>query len=385
MRSGARLALCVTSVFVAALNFSACGSTNEDSQVTGSAAGAAMSNGSGATSNGGGATNSGGGALNLITGGSSFGLGVAGVDDSCAADVSTGKLVPLDIYIMLDVSSSMLELTATNVSKWDAVKSALETFLKDDASAGIGVGLQYFPIQKPNAPTSCASDRDCTGGTGPCFLKWCYQAAVQLGQVVPCGSNADCGAYLPCTTVAQCSDNTDYICTNIGAACDPRDPSLGTCTAIPPSFCEHTASCDVAAYNAPAAPIATLPGAAAALSASIDAKMPNGTTPTGPALSGAIQQAAAWGKAHPDHRVVVLLATDGLPTECTPTDIDQVSAIAARGVAATPSIDTFVIGVFGPADVALDAPANLDTIAVAGNTTSAYIVDTSQDLSLIHI
>jgi len=75
------------------------------------------------------------------------------------------------------------------------------------------------------------------------------------------------------------------------------------------------------------------------------------------------------------------LATDGLPTECTPTDIDPVAAIAAAGLAATPSIETFVIGVFGPDDVAQNAPSNLDTIATAGGKMNAFIVDTTKDVT----
>src|SRR5450432_2228878 len=378
MRSGARIAIGIASVLAAAVNFTACGSSSHDSMVGGSAAtGAGASMGTAASSSG--------GTVNLNTGGANgvgngSGIGQGGIDDRCAQDVSMAKLVPLDMYIMLDVSSSMLDATASTVTKWDAVKTALETFLKDKASAGLGVGLQYFPIAKPNAPTSCARNADCTGGTGPCFLKWCYQAAVQIG-VVPCDTDQDCGNFGPCTTVAQCSKNTDYICVTTGVACDRNDPTLGTCTAIPPSICEHTASCDIPTYATPDQPIAPLPGSATGLIASIDAKMPNGQTPTGPALSGAIQQASTWAKAHPDHRVIALLATDGLPTECTPTDINQVGAIAAQGVAATPSIDTFVIGVFGPDDVALGAPGNLDTIARDGGTMSAFIVDTTQDVT----
>jgi hypothetical protein len=381
MRSGARIGLGFAAVLAAAANFTACGSTN-DSKVAGGASAAA------GTSSTGTAASSSGGSLNVDTDG---GPGVNNFDGgACAADISTATLAPLDIYIMLDTSGSMLEVTATNVSKWDAVKSALETFLKDDASAGIGVGLQYFPLPKPNAPTSCTKDADCTGDTGPCFTKWCYKAAAQIG-TVPCETNADCeletntGAmnYGPCTTVAFCSQNTEYICQQPGQACTPTAATgpLGNCTAMPPNQCEHTASCDTTMYSTPDQPIAALPGSAAALTASIDAKMPDGQTPTGPALTGALTQASTWGKAHPDHRVVVLLATDGLPTECTPTDITQVGAIAAQGVAATPSISTFVIGVFGPDDVTAMAPANLDTIASDGGTKNAFIVDTTKDVT----
>jgi hypothetical protein len=387
MRSGNRIAIGLASILTATLNFTACGSTSHDSMVAGGGSSATgAGDGTSASSNGA-SSNGGTSSINTNSGGSSALIGAGGIGDSCAAHVSTAKLVPLDLYIMLDTSGSMLEVTATNVSKWDAIKSAIETFLNDSASAGLGVGLQYFPISKPNAPTSCNSDAQCTGDTGPCFLKWCYAAAAdpQLG-VVACERDSDCLPYDggPCSTVAMCSKNAQWICPTPGAACG-NDPmtgmALGTCTAMPPSVCEHTATCDIPTYAAPAVAIATLPGVAPAITKSIDAQMPDGTTPTGPALTGAIQQATAWAKAHPDHRVVTLLATDGLPTECTPTDINQVGAIAAQAVAATPSIDTFVIGVFGTQDVMDGAPANLDTIAQDGGTTSAFIVDTTKDVT----
>jgi len=342
-----------------------------------------------------GAATSGSGGTSLIntgnSGGSANGTGVIGVGgngESCAAQVSSGKLVPLDMYIMLDISGSMLELTANNVSKWDAVKDALETFLKDKNSAGLGVGLQYFPQTKPNAPTSCTDDASC-GDSGPCFTKFC---AGYLGYgIVACASNADCPTVrvngrplrgTPCTALTDCSGNKDYVCGQVGTECaDDAGNDIGQCELATHFACEHTTNCDASAYAAPAQAIAALPGAAGALITSIDATTPKGDTPTGPALTGAIQEAGAWAKAHPDHRVVAVMATDGLPTECTPTDINQVGAIAAQGVASNPSIDTFVIGVFGPADVSAGAPDNLNTIAQKGGTTSAFIVDTTGDVT----
>jgi hypothetical protein len=346
---------------------------------------------SGTGPNAGAAAANAGGALNLNTGGNGVGngngIGQGGIDDSCAADVSTGKLVPLDMYIMLDVSSSMLDLTATNVSKWDAVKSALETFVKDSASAGLGVGLQYFPLAKPTAPTSCTSDAAC-GNSGPCFLSFCW-AYPTAGGLLPCSTNADCGnQFGPCTALATCANDDTILCRPTGSDCgtDPQtNKALGACSKLPTSTCEHTASCDIPTYATPDQPIATLPGAAAALTASIDAKMPNGQTPTEPALAGAIQQASTWAKAHPDHRVITVLATDGLPTECTAANVANpvvpVAAIAAAGLAATPSIETFVIGVFGPDDVTSGAPGNLDEIATAGGNMQAFIVDTTKDVT----
>lgn len=82
--------------------------------------------------------------------------------------------------------------------------------------------------------------------------------------------------------------------------------------------------------------------------------------------------------AHPERQVVAVLATDGLPTLCDPVAIADVAALAAAGRRLTPAVSTFVIGVFGPADT--DAPANLNRVAMAGGTTSAFIVDTQGDV-----
>ncbi len=382
MRSRARVAVGVASVFALAVNFTACGSSTNDSMVSGSSSAGTAANGGASAIN----TGASGGSANG-TGTGVFGVG--GDGESCAAQVSTGKLVPLDMYIMLDISTSMLELTATNVTKWAAVKDAIETFLKDQDSAGLGVGLQYFPQQKPNAPTSCTTDTDC-GDSGPCFSKFC------LGYygygLIQCESNADCPTVrvngrpvngAPCTTLTLCSKNTNAVCPQVGQSCgqDSAGNDQGTCEIAPSFACENTTNCATAVYAAPAQAIATLPDAAAGLITSIDGTTPNGDTPTGPALTGAIQQATTWAKAHPDHRVVAVMATDGLPTECTPTDITQVGAIAAQGVAENPSIDTFVIGVFNADDVAAGAPQNLDTIAQDGGTSSAFIVDTTKDVT----
>jgi len=372
------VAVGVGSILVAAWNCMACGSSSQPSTVNG-AAGAAPSSSAGTP----GSSSGGNGAL-AFGGGSNSSAGTGtgpGQNDTCAADVSTAQELPLDIYLMLDESGSMLDQTATGGTKWDAVKAAVEAFLKDKASAGLGVGLQYFPLEKQNVPASCTTNAEC-GDSGPCFLKACSH----LSQLLPCEAASDCvlngSNYGPCATLGQCSLNADYVCLNEGNPCgvDDKGNDLGDCGHLTSSVCTNTVSCSVAQYAAPAAPIATLPGAAATLLASIDAQMPAGNTPTAPALAGAIQQASAWAAKHPDHRVVAVLATDGLPTSCAPTDIASVAALAQAGVAASPSINTFVIGVFGPNDPA-QAPANLNEIARGGGTKSAFIVDTQKDVT----
>src|SRR5262249_19705079 len=90
----------------------------------------------------------GGGGLDVggvtLEGGS--GGGEPGDGGACAATSSTASLIPLDIFIMQDQSGSMKETTSTGATKWEAVKAAIKTFVSDPASAGIGVGLQFFGV-----------------------------------------------------------------------------------------------------------------------------------------------------------------------------------------------------------------------------------------------
>jgi hypothetical protein len=170
-------------------------------------------------------------------------------------------------------------------------------------------------------------------------------------------------------------------CDFVGQDCDINGAPV-PCVALKTSFCAHPAKCDTASYATPAEPIAALPDAASALVASIEAQVPfdGSPTPTGPALSGAILEAGSWAKAHPDRQVVAVLATDGIPSECSPVATADVAKLAANGLAASPKISTFTIGVFAAADVA-QGQATLDAIAQAGGTQSAFVIDTSNDVA----
>ncbi|MGK4007316.1 vWA domain-containing protein [Sorangium sp. So ce1036] len=102
-----------------------------------------------AGSGGGGGVSGGGFGSGDITGGASLaegGLGAAGAgegelsdDASCAQTSAQATLLPLDMLILLDRSGSMLG------SKWSGVTSAISRFVNDTASAGMNVGLTYFP------------------------------------------------------------------------------------------------------------------------------------------------------------------------------------------------------------------------------------------------
>ena len=74
-------------------------------------------------------------------------------DDVCAAQAYEGEAVPLDIYIMFDQSGSMLN-DVGGITRLDAVEGAARIFLRDSASAAIGVGVGYFGFQ-PIGQTTC--------------------------------------------------------------------------------------------------------------------------------------------------------------------------------------------------------------------------------------
>ena len=64
-----------------------------------------------------------------------------------------------------------------------------------------------------------------------------------------------------------------------------------------------------------------------------------------PALTGALQYARAWAAAHTDRKTVVVLATDGDPSFCSGNTVQDVANVAQAGFTATPSVETFVVGV----------------------------------------
>lgn len=370
---------------------------------------------------------SGSGPVVVPVGGSGGGSGGDSAK-ACVAETTMAEPTPLDMYIMLDISGSMLDPASGGQTKWTAVKSALSAFLSDPASAGISVGIQYYPLRKAGVPATCTSDADCGVG-GPCFLKWCQAYTPQVpGGVAPCTSDDDCKAipaavdygpcaggtcsanaaiscassadclqkvdrdFGPCSSFGQCEADRSLICSTVGDQCtDTSGADRGACVETTASICFHGTQCDAAAYATPAVEIVPLSTGAESVLSSIEAQVPDGDTPSAPALRGAITHAQEWATANPGHTVVAVLATDGLPTECLPDSVsfsgtvptqalvEEVASIAQDGVFATTSVPTFVIGVFSAADTG--APENLRLIARAGGTREAQIIDTAGNVT----
>jgi hypothetical protein len=302
----------------------------------------------------------------------------------CASSTERGTELPLDLYFMLDSSGSMDDLVSAGSSKWTQVVGAITSFVGDPASAGIGVGLQYFPLDAAGVPASCTADTDCPSGTGPCFFKACD--ITMLTNVIPCSSSADCDLQVGtgqkvqfgCNPIGVCHNDANTVCPiipgkTVSCGTDSNGFDLGNCDTMSTSTCVLGDSCTAAEYATPAVPVALLPGAGAAITASLMAHKPNGNTPTSQALQGAINEAKAYAKANPGHSVVAVLATDGQPDECTPDDAAGIAQLAAAALAGSPSVKTFVIGVFTPNDTV--GPATVNQIATAGGT-KAFVITT---------
>jgi hypothetical protein len=188
------------------------------------------------------------------------------------------------MFIMMDRSQSMgFTLPNSTMTRWDALKAAVQSFVSDPSAANIGGGLGFFSA---------------SGGG------------------------------------------------------------------------DDTLDCNVSNYSKPTVAIGPLSMTGSDMVNAIDKTPPAGLTPTIPALQGALQYAADWATAHVGRATIVVLVTDGFPTQCGSAP-DQVAAAAQAGYNGTPSIKTYVIGV---GDV---AKFNLDNYAQAGGTASAFLTDES--------
>jgi len=206
---------------------------------------------------------------------------------------------------------------------WGAVVVGVSGFVSSRDAAGMGVGIQYFPLSD-SAAAQCVS---------------------------ACGS--DCPCLLSCGCVS----------------CDLEGG--GRC--MPGWF----TSCNPLDYAAPAVEIATLPDASDQISASLYDQKAVGSAATRPALEGAIRHARDWAVAHPGRNAVVVLMMGGLPTRdiCEPNDLADVVLAARLGASARPTVPTFVIAA-GPA---VSSAAN--QVAEAGGSRTAWSVDPGDDPS----
>jgi hypothetical protein len=315
-------------------------------------------------------------------------------DGVCSTTMTAAEPVPLDLYVLMDSSLSMNEATSSTSTKWKDVQAAMGNFFSSGSSAGLGVGLKFFPGVQSGAPATCTGD-----GTDPA----CGSFGACDRRKTCVGNNASTMQVTPlCTQAGDCTGTTCALIKDCGGGTYCASAGTGTCAATCNTFagyCHLRDRCDAAYYAMPDVAVGTLDGTAAGQAATLNAALaghsPAGYTPTGPALSGALTFARSRIASMPTHRVAIVLVTDGLPggflpgfppAECLPGDIAGISALAsgAMGAGGSPPVLTFVIGLFSSGNAAQTAQTNLDMLAKAGQnstTATAVIIPTGQDVT----
>jgi hypothetical protein len=125
--------------------------------------------------------------------------------------------------------------------------------------------------------------------------------------------------------------------------------------------------CDTDRYSTPAVAIGDLAEVGGDLVMAMADMRPGGLTPAGPALAGALEYASAWAEDNVGRATAVVLVSDGYPTQCQPQTVSGLAAMAEAAHENAPFVRTYVIGLGGD--------FNLDSIALAGGTHQAFLVD----------
>jgi hypothetical protein len=305
------------------------------------------------------------------------------VPETCAEMSHAPTRVPLDVFVLLDGSGSM-SLQIGTKSKLDIVREAINAFIADPNSAGLSVGLNIFP-----SVTNCSVDADCpelkttVNGMTTTLPPRCQgydSGCLAPGQQTPtrlCGAPlTPCMAPSTCVKIGRCPSAflSSYCalgttCTG-GTACMPL---VRTC-ATP-----FNADCTGARYAKPLVSFSELPAGLPALKTALDQRQPTGGTPLGEALVGTLPFLKEHMAAHPDRRVVLVIASDGAPDGVCDGQNGILMRLREAQAAASP-LSTYGIGVFGASDFA-NGRMLMDQIAVAGGTMKPYVLEQNLNLA----
>jgi hypothetical protein len=138
------------------------------------------------------------------------------------------------------------------------------------------------------------------------------------------------------------------------------------------------ASCSTAHYREAALPIDRVTHMAKEALARLDAVTPQGQTPTAPALTAALELATTYALAHVERSVIVVLATDGLPTDCAPTDTAALAALAKEAFEGPAHVRTLVVAL---PSLAGEDLSGFEFIAGAGGTEHPLTIDPHADFA----
>ena len=109
--------------------------------------------------------------------------------------------------------------------------------------------------------------------------------------------------------------------------------------------------------------------------------VPNGSTPTRPAVEGALTFLRTRVMADRNRKPVLVLATDGLPQGCAPGNTINAAAgqLMTASMAGADAVSTYVIGVFAQNELS-QATLALNQLATAGGTGMPFVLTAGQDL-----
>jgi hypothetical protein len=302
----------------------------------------------------------------------------------CAEDIRMAERLPLDLVLLVDRSSSMAG------AKWMMATQALKSFVSDPRSAGLSVGLQFFPVSELNH--ACSNDLDCGFAGGGNDL-YCHNSSVCVGSPLMtfrpqwCGALGDqaCPGGARCVPLGQCVLSNTF-CTALGMPC-PGGPATDLCTPLGKTCrtADFSESCNSRQYSRLHVGIGPLPLAQPALARSIDATSPSGGTPMLQAVEGTLSFLRPYLTANSTRRVVLVIATDGVPSVCGGGgDMmgvqNAIANLLQAARMATPSLTTYAIGVFSP-DEGPAGPMSVNRFAQAGGTGTAFVLSPTNDLA----
>jgi hypothetical protein len=162
---------------------------------------------------------------------------------------------------------------------------------------------------------------------------------------------------------------------------DPAAADLEVALRFFPQGACNENECNVAACATPQVDVGALTADPAptdvheqALVAAINGTGPGGATPISAALEGGIQWSAQYLAQEPDHKVVVILVTDGEPNGCQ-ENIGAIANIAAAGLAQ--DVVTYTVGLQGSNE------GQLTQIATAGGGSSFFIGSGNAEAELL--
>lgn len=362
--------------------------------------------------------------------------------ESCLGEARAVERIGLDMFLMLDLSGSMLDplpaagQLARATSKWDAVRASLESFVQAPETSDIGIGLQYFPQSNPGVSFACSSSAQC--GEGACTNTLCVIHAQSGGtdgtpldflrvagdQGTLCSTDADCPAVgESCQTLlgacvfppGALADHPQGHFANVSDAPDTsfvsaRCSSTQDCQGVPGTRCETVGLCSISPVqcsdSVPCAPGAgqcqpfpytcsnftscdtaryAEPAVAidrsSARAGDVIASL-RAQLPLGATPTGpALAGALAQARSWADQHPERQMVTV-LATDGFPTVCEplEIPGIAELARAGLP-VRTFVIGVFSDDDLDTDGRQRLDQIASAGGSERALVVNTAGDLT----